>query len=421
MKKALVLLSLIACTPAEPPAIAPVTVAHPEGAASTMTKTEAPPHLDAAPTTFADDHAFLANHGDVKVLEGEGGARILLSAKYQARVMTSAVEEKGRSFGWVNRAFIEQEKTGTPFDNYGGEDRLWLGPEGGQYGLYFAPSAAYTFDNWQVPHAMQEGEWKIESCTTRKCSFEKKMDLVSWSGTKFSVDILRRVELVDRAAAKTMLGVDPGSVQMVAYQSENELRNEGPAAWKKETGLLSLWVLAQFAPAADGKVVIPFVPGNPGKPIVNDAYFGKVPADRLRTDDRGFLVFKVDGQQRGKIGLLPPRSKSVAGSYSASARTLTIVQMDPKTEPNGAYVNSMWEKQVDPYAGDVINSYNDGPTAPGKPALGGFYEIETSSPALALEPKKSKLHRQRTFHFVGDVQQLDPIAKAVLGVALGEI
>jgi hypothetical protein len=81
----------------------------------------------------------------------------------------------------------------------------------------------------------------------------------------------------------------------------------------------------------------------------------------------------------------------------------------------------MWEKQADPYAGDVINAYNDGPPGPGKPALGGFYEIETSSSAIALEPKKSKIHRSRTFHFVGDRDQLDPIAKAVLGVSLGDL
>ena len=26
----------------------------------------------------------------------------------------------------------------------------------------------------------------------------------------------------------------------------------------------------------------------------------------------------------------------------------------------------MWETQKDPYGGDVVNSYNDGPTEPGK-------------------------------------------------------
>ena len=64
---------------------------------------------------------------------------------------------------------------------------------------------------------------------------------------------------------------------------------------------------------------------------------------------------------------------------------LTIVQYSRPTDAT-TYVNSMWEMQKEPYKGDVINSYNDGPPAPGKPPLGPFYELETSSPALSLQP-----------------------------------
>ena len=47
------------------------------------------------------------------------------------------------------------------------------------------------------------------------------------------------------------------------------------------------------------------------------------------------------------------------------------------------YVNSQWGDQDDPFDGDVINSYNDGPTEDGT-IMGPFYEIEASSPAAAL-------------------------------------
>lgn len=68
--------------------------------------------------------------------------------------MTSAVEGAGASLGFVDRAFIKSGKTATPFNNYGGEDRFWLGPEGGQFGLYFPPGKAFEFGNWQTPHAL---------------------------------------------------------------------------------------------------------------------------------------------------------------------------------------------------------------------------------------------------------------------------
>ena len=101
-------------------------------------------------------------------------------------------------------------------------------------------------------------------------------------------------------------------------------------------------------------------------------------------------------------------------------KTLTIVQYN---QPKGAtdYVNSMWELQDKPYAGDVINSYNDGPPEPGKKALGPFYELETSSPAAALAPNETLTHIHRTFHFQGKESDLAPIAKAVLGVDLETI
>jgi Family of unknown function (DUF6786) len=97
---------------------------------------QARPAPDGAPT-FADDLAFLEKHGPLLVLTTAGGGKVAVSPKYQGRVMTSAVAAEGRSLGWINRPFIAAGKTGTAFDNYGGEDRFWLGPEGGQYGLYF--------------------------------------------------------------------------------------------------------------------------------------------------------------------------------------------------------------------------------------------------------------------------------------------
>ena len=176
-----------------------------------------------------------------------------------------------------------------------------------------------------------------------------------------------------------------------------------------------------FNPSPSTTIAIPFVPGPEGTlgPVVNDAYFGKVPADRLRIGS-GVVFFRGDGQHRSKIGLSPTRATAAAGSYDALNRVLTLVQY---TRPANAreYVNSMWEIQREPYKGDVINSYNDGPPEPGKPPLGPFYELETSSPALRLSPSERYTHVHRTFHFVGPESDLDRLARATLGVGIAEI
>jgi hypothetical protein len=153
--------------------------------------------------------------------------------------------------------------------------------------------------------------------------------------------------------------------------------------------------------------------------VVNDAYFGKVPADRLIVKPSAVL-FRGDGQYRSKIGLSPARALATAGSYDALGHTLTLVQY---TRPADSvrYVNSMWEIQREPYKGDVVNSYNDGPPEAGKPPLGPFYELETSSPALELQPAQEYTHVQRTFHLVGPEAELDRIARATLKVGLDEL
>ena len=62
------------------------------------------------------------------------------------------------------------------------------------------------------------------------------------------------------------------------------------------------------------------------------------------------------------------------------------------------YVYSMWELQDEPFKGDVVISYNDGPPSPGAKPLGPFYELESSSPVLALKPGESAKHIHRTLH-----------------------
>jgi hypothetical protein len=175
-----------------------------------------------------------------------------------------------------------------------------------------------------------------------------------------------------------------------------------------------------FAPAPGTRVIAPFEKEGTGE-IVNDRYFGKVPSDRLLVDkDKGFLLFKADGQLRSKIGLGPARAKDVIGSYSPEAKLLTVVRY---TRPAGAkrYVNNLWEVSKEPYGGDVNNSYNDGPVEPGKPSLGGFYELESSSPAAALKPGASLKHTHETYHFTGPREALDAIAQKVLGVRLADV
>jgi hypothetical protein len=374
---------------------------------------------------FKDDVAFLESHTKPVVLVAENGqARVAVNPDLQGRVMTSTAEgPDGLSFGWINRQFIASGENNPHMNAYGGEDRFWLGPEGGQFSIFFKPRDPFDLDHWFTPPPINEGAYDVVSRAADHILFKKAIHLVNYSEAEFDLEVNRDVRLLGPEEVKA-LGVPlPAGVRMVAFASDNKITNTGANAWAKQTGLLSIWILGMFNPSPETTIVIPFKPGPAAElgPIVHDAYFGKVPPDRLVIkEDEGVLFFSGDGQYRSKIGIPPQRVKPFAGSYDAAHKVLTVIHA---TIPPGVtdYVNSMWQIQENPFAGDVINSYNDGPASPGAKPLGPFYELESSSPAAALKPGETMAHSHTTMHFQGSDKALDEIARAVLGVGIEEI
>lgn len=381
---------------------------------------------------FHDDVEFLKKHTQIVLLE-EDGAAVAVAPAYQGRVMTSTVDQKnGAGFGWINRKVIEAgllseaDRKGKLEEHiyiFGGEERFWLGPEGGQFALFFKPGTKFEFSDWTTPAAIDTEPFKLVKQSRDSAEFKRDCELTNFSGTKFTMGIERTIRLLDKAAIAKVLKTDllPDGIKCVAYESDNRLTNRGDKAWTPETGLPSIWLLGMYYPSPQTTVVIPFKAGDESKlgPKVNDTYFGKVPPEYL-TVKEDVLFFKGDGMRRGKIGITPERSNGIAGSYDADGKVLNIVTYNVQDAPHG-FVNSMWEHQEQPYKGDVINSYNDGSPEEGVAPLGPFYELETSSPAAALKPGETMKHVQQTLHIQGSEDELDPIAERLLGVRLNEI
>ena len=378
----------------------------------------------AGAASFANDVAFLQEHVETIVLSDESGqAQAAVVPAYQGRVMTStAAGNDGPSFGWINRELIASGQKQEHIHVFGGEDRFWLGPEGGQFSIFFAKGAPFDLEHWHTPAVIDTEPFSVVSRERALARFQREFAVTNYSGTVFNLRAERGVRLLPAPAAWEKLGLTrtPG-VNLVAVESANKITNTGNKPWTKEGGLLSIWILGMFNPSSATTVVVPIQAGSPaelGARVTSD-YFGAVPPERLVAREN-VVYFSGDGQYRGKIGVGPRRSKGVLGSYDAANRALTIVQF---SQPAGAtdYVNSQWKLQTDPFSGDASNSYNDGPPEPGAKPLGPFYELESSSPAAALNPGESLEHIHRTIHLVGGEQALDAVARGVLGVSLEDI
>ena len=379
--------------------------------------------------TFGEDLEFLNQHLETVVLRNGEDAAVVVVPEYQGRTMISTnAGDQGNSFGFVNYGAVESDVIDPQLNLYGGEDRLWVSPEGGQNSIFFEPGAEMSFANWRTPAELDSEPFSVQTKTDSSVSMTKDALFTNWSGTKFKVQMDRTVVLLDSASAGQKLGADFSKVKLVAHESHNTLINRGEVAWEPETGLIGLWLICMSKPGAKATLFVPFNLNSDESPsdsdIVTANYFGDLDDSRLKVDRENKIVYFLgDGHLRSKLGLNFARVKSTMGSWDEDRQVLSIVNFNlPESAPANGYNNNLWEMQDEPYAGDVINCYNDGVNDSGSGMVeGGFYEMETVSPALALAPGEGYTHIQRTLRMEGDRAELSAITKSLFGIDLDQI
>lgn len=377
----------------------------------------------AAMGTYQYDQQFLDKHNikSIELADSKGQSRLIVVPAWQGRVLTSTARgEEGDSYGWINYRFVEKGEVNPQFNPIGGEERFWIGPEGGPFSIYFKPGEEQVYANWHVPPVIDTEEYTVSEKTANHVTFTSKAHLTNASGTAFDLDIRREVSIIERSDALEAFGIktDTEGIDLVAYKSTNKITNTGKEAWTKDKGLINIWMLGCFNPTPSTTVFIPY-DKTKGAPRLNDEYFGKVPKDRLVVkEDIGMIFFKIDGKMRTKIGLATPSAGDICGSYDAERGILTLLRcISPDSPADAPYLNGQWGKQEDPFLGDKINSYNDGPVEDGS-IMGPFYEIETSSPGALLKPGEGLTHAQTVIHIQGDKKKLNTIMRELFHIDL---
>ncbi len=370
------------------------------------------------PDNYGEDVDFLYRFVAIceLVAPDDKDAKIVIVPAYQGRVMTSTLAgNDGQSFGWINYDLIRSRKTVTHMNAYGGEERFWLSPEGGQFSIYFSKGDPFNLEHWQTPPVIDTEAYDLVSKNDHEAIFRKSASLTNYQGVKFDIEIERKIKVLSASTIAEHLDIKiPKSISLVAYESENSITNVGED-WSKETGTLGIWILGMYNPSDYTTLIAPFNKAN--ELGLTDDYFGKVPEDRLQIKE-GVILFKGDGKHRSKIGLTPTSAKNVAGAWDSQSGTLTLIQYD--LSPEGEYLCSTWEIHEDPFAGDVFNAYNDGPTDSGS-QLGPFVELESNSHTKALKKSEKLTHRHCTVHLQGDRVALNSICEKILGISIAAI
>lgn len=372
--------------------------------------------------TFGYDLNYLSEKDSLIVLKSDDEkAQIILSAKYQAKVFTSTANgPEGNSHGFINYNFFDAGVVDEHMNGFGGENRFWLGPEGGGYSIFFAKDTEQIYDNWHTPKAIDIEVWNIKNATDKEATFTKDMVLNTYKGSQLDLSVERTISLLSNDEIAKKLNIElPIGVNSVAYTTLNTIFNKNDNKWDLKTGTVCIWMLDMYNPSDSAVTVIPYNEGDVDKlgSVVKSDYFGEISAERL-IDHEGTIFFKTDGQSRGKLGMNALRTNGFAGNYDPISKRLTIVTFD--VHPKEVYLNQEWNPNSDPLVGDALNAYNDGPLEDGS-IMGPFLELESSSPAAFLAPGESLSHNHNVFHFVGEEEHLSPIAEKLLGVSLQKV
>src|SRR5581483_6267986 len=143
--------------------------------------------VDGRVSRFGDDLDFLERHTETVVLrDTSGAARLALCPALQGRVATSTTAgADGPSFGWLNRALLASRRLAPHMNAYGGEDRFWLGPEGGQFGLFFAPGVPQDLAHWYTPAPIDREPFLLVEQGANRALLHKSLRVGNASGTVF--------------------------------------------------------------------------------------------------------------------------------------------------------------------------------------------------------------------------------------------
>lgn len=373
--------------------------------------------------SFGQDLEFLKKHVDPIVLDNGDGSQMACVPEWQGRIMTSTSNgDEGDSYGYINYDVVTRNEINPVINLYGGEDRIWISPEGGQFSVFFDPGVEMDFANWRTPPCIDSEPYEVVGQDERSVDFRKRASLTNWSNFTYDIQIDRKVVLLTADDVRESIGLPLESISFVGHESQNKFTNLGDSPWSPETGLPAGWAICMNKPSPDATIIVPFNPGSADElgQIVESNYFGALDDKRLKVDEQaGLIYFLGDGDLRSKLGVSPQRTTGRIGSWDAERAVFSVVDFNMPPAPNG-YTNNLWEVQDDPFCGDALNAYNDGPNDSGE-KFGGFFELETMGPALALKPGEAGTHVHRTMRFQGDREALDQLAQHVFGVGLEQI
>jgi hypothetical protein len=277
------------------------------------------------------------------------GGRVAICPDWHGRVMTSSCDGlDGYSFGLVNvRAIDKSEDTdnevlsndlGKFFEFYGGEDQLYLSPDGGVFSVYhngLNDSLVGDISFGDSSGGFTEGKFVTDSePPDPEIRMRRSVNFSNVAGTEFSFDISRVVRLMELDEIAKIFGqsvavsLEQLDTSYVAFQTSNTIVNRGDSLTRNR-GLVSLKIRNMLNTGVDSVAIIPFRVGQEIElgPSFGVDFFDLAPHRQLRKLPQAVLL-RADSRRRCQVGISRSRATSFLGSVDFRNGNLTLISFN---------------------------------------------------------------------------------------------
>lgn len=324
----------------------------------------------------------------------ESGVGRLIISEYGGRIMGVFPDFELPNLLWTPPALATPDGAATlrASGNWqlGGE-RLWLAPE---LELHFTDPAKPSAETYQVPGAIDPGDWTLE-----------REDGGAWIRLVNSgrvVNQLTKTEFgfrIERDICGSKPGVCGMDFDSYGYEIETRLRidvtNQPDTAY-------GLWNVAMVP--VGGTMLIPLRQA----PQLVDYYQNDVVGRCTQSSD--YVAFPISGSNWHKLGL---RANDVRGAFGywrplPDDQATLIIRQTP-IDRDGVYIDYPGHT---PECRDVVFQFYDD-----NGAQGAFGEFESHAPAATAETGFYASDKHDTWYFTGSRESLKSVAAELLGIS----
>ena len=354
------------------------------------------------------------------VLRGDDeDKRVVVAPSLMGRVMAAGFEgERGETDAFVFEQQIRDgfshEGKGT-WNNFGGAERVWFGPDGGPFGTFFPPGAPQTYQHMRFQPALNRAEYRIveRGSSGKRVVLGADIELANHAGQRFRLEVRREVEVLESCP----FVVDPEDrVESVGFESRTTAKNVGTEPITRRTGPVTIWTVGQFDCRDHSVVMIPIRKGPAselGEPVCMEytrhVTPGGVVPDRFMSVGEDRVLIGANGRAQIKLDVWKRRCLGRLGAIDLERNAMTIVDFD--FHPHKDYAATYWlPYDGDPYDGAPISVMVVAGDAQNTGSL-PFHELESFSPALFPGPGESFGHVNRTFHLRGDREAIAKVCR----------